>query len=93
MDDSEPIELAITVFFAFWTFLEIFLICESGERVRFQFEMFAEEFERCNWYKLTIEMQRIYMMFLADIQRPVNIKSYAGVRCTRDTLKNVKRCR
>lgn len=91
MDGSEPIEIVITSLFMFWVFMEIFLICESGERVTAQFELFGKEFERCNWYKLSLGLQRLYMVFLSDIQKPINIRSFAGIRCTRDTLKNVNR--
>lgn len=89
MDNSEPIEIVITSIFGFWVFSEIFLMCEPGERVTAQFEMFGDEFKRCNFYLLSIKTQRLYMMFLLDIQKPINIKSFAGIRCTRDTLKNV----
>lgn len=91
MDGSEPIEIVITSLFMFWVFMEIFLICESGERVTAQFELFGKEFERCNWYKLSLGLQRLYMVFLSDIQKSINIRSFAGIRCTRDTLKNVNR--
>lgn len=70
-------------------FISILFICEAGERVTTQFEAFAKELEQCNWYGFSIRMQRLYVFFLLDTQQPVNIQSYAGIQCTRDTFKNV----
>lgn len=75
--------------FAFWVFALTFLFCEPGERVSNRFGMFGEELERCNWYELSMEMQRMYMIFLSDTQQTMNIQSYGGIQCTRDTSKRV----
>ena len=88
-DDSELYEIIILSVMIFWVFAFNFAICEPGERVTDQFEQFGEEVERCEWNKLPIEMQRMYLIFLSDTQQPVNIRSYGGILCTRDTFKTV----
>lgn len=88
-DDSKPIEIAITSLFLVWEFVLIFLICEPGERVTNQFGLFGAELKRCNWYVLSIDMQRMYVTFLLDTQQSINIQSYGGIQCTRETLKTV----
>ena len=73
-----------------WVFFYDSIICESGERVTDQFDQFGQEVERCEWNKLPIEMQRMYLIFLSDTQQPVNIRSYGGIICSRDTFKMVR---
>lgn len=73
----------------FWVCVLNFSICELGEQVNHQFEIFGEELERCNWNNLPTELQRMYLIFLSDIQQPVNIQSYGGIICSRDTFEKV----
>lgn len=72
-----------------WIFLNDLLACEFGERVTNQFDQFKERFERCQWYELLIGMQRMYLIFLLDVQQPTIIQSYAGIAGTRETFKKV----
>lgn len=65
------------------------LICEAGDRVATQFDLFGQELERCAWYVLPIKLQRIYLIFLSDTQQPKKIESYGGLICSRETLKRV----
>lgn len=65
------------------------ILCEFGEEVTYQFGQFDVEFGRCEWIKLSIKMQRIYLNFLLDTQQPKNIQSYGGIECTRETFKKV----
>lgn len=88
-DNSKPIEIGIHSLYVLVVFEFLFMLCEPGERVTNQFEMFGEELERCNWYKLSIEMQRIYLTFLVNTQQNLNIECYGGIQCTRETLKMV----
>ena len=82
--------MSITIMVTVWVVEFIFMICEPGERMSNEFDVFGEELGRCNWYLLSPEMQRIYLIFLLDTQQPVNMKSYGNVLCTRDTFKKVK---
>lgn len=69
----------------------LFLICEPGARMTTEFEIFENELGRCDWYALPIETQRLYLIFLSNAQNPVQICSYAGIVCSRDTIKRVSR--
>lgn len=75
-------------FSVIWSFILIFFLCEFGEIVATQFDMFYVEFPKCNWYLLPIEMQRVLLIVLADI-KPISIRGYGGVMCTRVTFKKV----
>ena len=79
----------ITLEMLCWVFILNFVIGEFGQRVTDQFEQFGMEFGSCDWHKLSIEMQRMYLIFLSDTQQPKNLQSYGGIFCTRETFKNV----
>lgn len=89
-DDSKPLAILILSMLISLVFLLNLMICESGERVTDQFELFGVEFGRCEWNKLPIEMQRMYLILLSNTQHPKNIRSYGGIMCTRDTFKQVE---
>lgn len=88
-DNSKSVEILVQFLFVIVVFGLVFLACEICERVSTQFEMFGEELARCNWHKLSMEMQRVYVIFLKDTQQPANIDSYGGIQCTRITFKTV----
>lgn len=70
--------------------LAIAVICEAGARMTNEFEAFDEELGQCNWYELPIELQRMYMMFVVNTQSPIEISSYGGLVCSRETFKKVR---
>lgn len=67
----------------------IFFICEFGEMVGHQFNLFDEELCQCNWYEFPIELQKVLMTFMSSIQRPAIFQGYGGTECTRDEFKKV----
>lgn len=69
----------------------IILLCEPGARMTIEFEMFEENLNQCDWYTLPIEMQQMYMIFLSNTQSPIQMSSYGGIVCDRETLKKVFR--
>lgn len=75
-------------FSVMWSFILIFFLCEFGEIVATQFDMFHVEFSKCKWYLLPLEMQRMLLILLADVQ-PMTIRGYGDVMCTRVTFKKV----
>lgn len=54
-----------------------------------QFEGFNVELSQCDWYLLSIEMRRMYVIFVSDTQHSIKILSYANIACERDTSKKV----
>lgn len=72
-----------------WTIIFTVLLCESGARMTNQFDEFSEELSRCDWYAVSIKMQRLYMIFFSDTQNPIKLESYANVTCERETTKTV----
>lgn len=88
-DDSNAFEMATAGIIVSWIFAFNFLICEFGQWVNSRYEAYSSELTECDWYALPMEMQRMYMIFLVNAQQPMHIESYAGIECTRDTLKKV----
>lgn len=72
-----------------WTTIYILILCEPGTKMINQFEMFGAELSRCDWYSLSVEMQRIYLIFLSDTQNPMKVSSYGNITCERETFKTV----
>lgn len=89
-DDSTIVEVIILAITILWIFGFNLIVCESGQRVTDQFDLFGLEFGRCDWNELSVEMQRMYLIFLSDTQQQKNLRSYAGIMCTRDTFKTVR---
>lgn len=83
------LEIFIGLLILMWAYGALFLVCEPGQRVTNQFEMFSEELQRCDWDELPIEMRRMYLIFLSDTQQPVNIACFFNVICSRETFKKV----
>lgn len=67
----------------------IFIICEPSHYCTQQFENFGDELGQCDWYALPIELQRMYLIFLSDTQKEIEIDSYGNITCQRDTSKKV----
>lgn len=88
-DDANQFETMILLMLLPWIFVNGLFICEPGERVTNQFNQFGIKVERCKWNKLSIQMQKMYSIFLSDTQQAKNIQTYGGIRCTRQTLEQV----
>lgn len=78
------------LFLMFWSFVIIFVICEFGELVTNQFDMFNMKLDQCKWYKFPIKMQRIFVIVTVNAQQPVIIQGFANVVCARQTFKSVR---
>lgn len=74
-----------------WSFVAIFLICETGERVTTSFEEFDLELRESNWYTFPIDLQRMLIPVMIYTQQPVIIQGYGNTLCTRFALNKVRR--
>lgn len=87
--DTKIVEILVSLTLAAWVYVALFFVCEFGQRVTNQFELFGEELEQCDWDTLPIEMQRMYVIFLSGTQQPVNVACYFNVLCTREIFQTV----
>lgn len=72
-----------------WMIIFVLLLCEPGTRMTNEFQAFGDELSQCEWYLLSIEMQRMYLIFSMDTQNPIKMMSYANIACERETSKKV----
>lgn len=77
------------VLIMFWTFGAIALVCELGERVAKQFDLFDDKLNLCKWYLFPIDVQRMLLIFICDTQQPKFVRGFGNIICTRDSFKSV----
>ena len=83
-----PAQLNLSIL-VFWSFAIIFALCELGAQVTKQFNTLNEELGQSKWYMLTIEVQKMILIFMSDAEQPVFLQGYGNIECTRDAFKNV----
>lgn len=85
------VELLIISLITFHGFIEIFLYCVLGQMVTDQFENYNQSLGQSNWYLFPIEMQKVYILVMANAQEPSLIRGFGNIECTRETLKKVSK--
>lgn len=88
-DDPNVIEIISIALAGLYTFVFNSVVCELGQWMTNQYEVFEDELTTCDWYALPIEMQQLYLIFLLDAQQPIHIQCYGGIACSRETFKVV----
>lgn len=88
-EDAELFETMVLAMLTLWVLLFNLIICEAGQRMTDQFEVFGSEFDRCTWNNLPIGMQRMWLIFLSDTQQTKTVQSYGGIKYIRGTFKQV----
>lgn len=68
----------------------IFCICEIGESVTQQFDVFDKTLKRSKFYLMPIELQRMLVIVLSNSQQPILLHGYGGIQCTRESFKQVR---
>lgn len=90
-DPSNIMQLTKFCSLVFWSFVQLFLICESSERITDRFDK-IEIYVLCDWYALPLRTQRILPTVIVNTQEPVLLTAVGSLTCTRDTFKQVKLC-
>lgn len=88
-DPSNISEIVRLFWMMFWSFMQIFIICDASEYVTDHFER-IDLYNQCNWYEYPANIRRIMPIVIANTQRPVVISAYGNILCTRETFKRVK---
>lgn len=83
-------EIVFPVPMMFAAFLQIFFLCELGERITHQYNEIDEEICRMKWYLLPIRMQKILPTIMIGTQTPVMLAGFGNMRCTREDFKTVR---
>lgn len=88
--ESIPAEMIRILFLMFWSCFVLALICEFGEMVRNEFEIFDNEICQCNWYYFPIKIQRMFVIVIANTQQLEILQAFGNIPCTREIFKKVK---
>lgn len=73
----------------FWSFTQIFLICEAGQTLTNQFKMLNSAIFECDWYTFPTDLQHIFPIIIMGTQKPVVICGFGNILCTREAFQNV----
>lgn len=87
--NSSQIELITLATEALWAFQLVFGACELGQMVANQFDIFNDKLDQCKWYLFPIDVQRMFVIILANSKQSIEISAFGNVPCTRDTFKKV----
>lgn len=74
----------------FWTFLQIFIFCDTSEYVSSHFRE-LDMYYLCDWYAFPPVVQRMMPIIIVNTNKRVVINSYGNVLCTRQTFQNVRK--
>lgn len=89
-DNSNPMEILPQLLSTIWSFVQLFFVCEIGERVSQEFEMFDETLYQSKWYLFPIELQRMLVIVVSNAQQSVFVQGFGNILCTRDSFKRVR---
>lgn len=81
--------LFVSMFYAFYGFGLVFVVCELGERLTNAFEQIEYEIEKSDWYLFSHEIQRLLPIILIVSQQPVELECFGSVNGRRETYKKV----
>lgn len=87
--NSIPIELIRTLMMALSTFIMITLFSELGDTISNQFNLYSYELNQCNWNSFPLEVQRMFGVFVSNVQQSEYIRGYGNELCARVTAKEV----
>lgn len=87
--ENDPAAMVTPIFLVFWAFTFIFFYCELGKAVTDEFDNIDEDLCQYKWYLLSVDTQRMMIIFMNDTQQPALLRGFGNVTCTRDSFKNV----
>lgn len=78
-----------TIFLIYRSVAQIYLFCDFGENVTSRFLSINDVIYECHWYSFPEEVQRILPIIMVSAQKPVYIKGFGNILCTRENFKKV----
>lgn len=84
------LDIQVAILIMFWSFAQIFLFCEFGERLIDRFAEIDNEMFGWNWYKFPIGVQKILPLIMKGTQKPVKVEGFGNIQCARETFKIVR---
>lgn len=75
---------------AFWSFAQIFFICELGTRISDRYDKIYRETFRYNWYIFPMKIQKCLPILMHGTQQPVVISGFENNQCNRVIIQKGK---
>lgn len=79
----------ITIFYAFYAFGIVIIICELGQRLTNAFEEIGDVIDEFEWNLFSLEIQKILPTILMVVQQPVELRYFGSTSGLRETFKKV----
>lgn len=73
----------------FWSFVQIFYLCDFGESVSGRYASISENIYQSNWYLFPFDVQRLLPIIMISAQQPIILRGLGNVLYTREAFKNV----
>lgn len=74
----------------FWSFIQIFIFCDTSERVTSHFRE-VDMYYLCDWYAFPAVVRRMMPIIIVNTNKRVVISGYGNVSCTRETFNRVSK--
>lgn len=81
--------LLLTVFYAFYAFGVVLIICELGQRLTHEFERIDDEIDQFDWYLFPPQIQRLLPIIMIASRQEVFLECFGSITGTRETFKKV----
>lgn len=79
----------IMFLYGFFGFALIYVVCELSQRISNAFSDICDAIDTYDWYLYPLELQRMLPLIILPIQKPVVIRCFGCVQCSRRAFKNV----
>lgn len=88
-DQLDTVVLLESTLYGLFVFLILFVTCELGEGVVNIFSEIDNEIVQSNWYLFPRNVQKMLPLVMINAQKPVVIKCFGNVACTRWQFRKV----
>lgn len=72
----------------FWSFVQIFVFCNCGERINGGFEELSDTLYECDWYTASMGIQQMIPTVMIATQQKV-LRGSGNIPCTREAFMEV----
>lgn len=84
-----PLKFIPPLVLAFWSFIEIFMLCNFGEMVMNSFNEINDAISTCDWYLFSMEIQRMLPLILMNSQHSIQFRGFGNIEISRNSFKSV----
>lgn len=87
--DNFGFDTLSAIILVLWALILLFLLCDFGQKLINQFELFENEIYKCKWYLFPINMQQIFAFAMVNVQQLAPVQGFGNIELTRETSEKV----